>query len=402
MSPAMVSRVLSWTVVGPLALVLGSLWWVVTPAAAVELTLLHYALFVLAAVVTELMPMQQPGGRPVATSLAIVATLALLGASPLAVAAVAALGWLVARVLERRGFPYGVLGMRVLGAWSLAGVVALGATAGLDWAGTASHRGQVASLDLGAAAAVVLAIVVGGPVLQALVRGDGRATHLPRRMVEAVSRSWMVGAAISSTALLGGLVYDVLGPWTLPTMLIPLLAARMGMDRFAVATKAYDQTIRAMSRLPEQLGAVDDEHGVRVGRLCHRVGLELGIDADTLVDLEHAAHLHELGRIRHDDPDVDLTPSQLATAGASIIRETGSLERVARIVEAHGEPHAAAGDTATPARIVAACCAVDRYGPVPGDDGQHQEVLVRLVRDVGDLEVVAALSRVLGRQRLPV
>jgi hypothetical protein len=89
---------------------------------------------------------------------------------------------------------------------------------------------------------------------------------------------------------------------------------------------------------------------------------------------------------------------QLATAGASIIRETGSLERVARVVEAHGEPHRAAGDTATPARIVAACCAVDRYGPAPGDEGQQQEMLVRLVRDIGDLEVVAALSRVLERE----
>ena len=391
------SRVLTWGVLGPSAVGLGALWWVLAPTAAVELNLLHYSLFVLAAVATELLPMQQPGGRPVATSLAILATLGLLGASPVALAAVAALGWLVARLIERKGLRLSVLGMRVLGAWSLAGVVALGATVGLDWVGSTSHRGEVASLDLDAAAAVVLAIVVGSPLLQAIVDGAERPGFLPRRLTEAVVGSWMVGAAISSTALLGGLVYDILGAWTLPTMLIPLLAARMGMDRFAVAATAYDQTIRAMSRLPEQLGAVDDGHGVRVGRLAHRVGLELGLDADTLVGLEHAAHLHELGRIRHDDPEADLTPVQLATAGASIIRETGSLDRVARIVEAHGEPHRAVGDTATPARIVAACCAVDRYGPAPGDAGQQQEMLVRLVRDVGDLEVVAALSRVLER-----
>jgi hypothetical protein len=391
------SRLLTWGVLGPSAVGLGALWWALTPTATVELNLLHYSLFVLAGVVTELMPMQQPGGRPVATSLAILATLALLGASPVGLTVVAALGWLVARALERKGLRLATLGMRMLGAWSLAGVVALGATAGLDWVGSTSHRGEVASLDVGAAAAVVLAIVVGSPLLQAIVRDAGRPGFSQRRLTEAVVGSWMVGAAISSTALLGGLVYDVLGAWTLPTMLIPLLAARMGMDRFAVAATAYDQTIRAMSRLPEQLDAIDDGHGVRVAGLAHQVGLELGLDADTLVGLEHAAHLHELGRIRLDDPEGDLTPVQLATAGASIIRETGSLDRVARIVEAHGEPHGAVGDTATPARIVAACCAVDRYGPAPGDEGQQQEMLVRLVRDIGDLEVVAALSRVLDR-----
>ena len=399
MSPV-TSRVLTWAVLGPSAVGLGVLWWVLPPAVSVELNLLHYSLFVLAAVATELMPMQQPGGRPVATSLAIVATLALLGASPVALTAVAALGWLIARLLERKGLNLSVLGMRVLGAWSLAGVVAVGGTVGPDWMGSTSHHGEVASLDLGAAGAVVLAIVVGSPLLQAIVREAGRPGFQPRRLTEAVTSSWMIGAAISSTALLGGLVYDVLGAWTLPTMLIPLLAARMGMDRFAVAAKAYDQTIRAMSRLPEQLGAVDDGHGVRVGHLANRVGLDLGLDADTLAGLEHAAHLHELGRIRHDDPEADLTPVQLATSGASIIRETGSLERVAQIVEAHGQPRSAAGNTATPARIVAACCAVDRYGPRPGDEGQKQEMLVRLVRDIGDLEVVAALSRVLDRERV--
>ena len=393
----LLSRILVGAPVAMVGLALGSLWWLLDAAPGAELVLLHYALFVLATVVTELLPMQQPGGRPVPTSLAIVATLALLGASPLAVAAVGGLGWLVARIIERQGIPLGALVFRVAGAWGLAGLVAVGATLDLVWSGTTSHAGGVASLDIGAAVAVVLAVVVGSPLAQVLVRGQGRLAFLPRRLMEAISRSWLVGAAISSTALLGGLVYDVLGAWTLPTMLIPLLAARMGMDRFAVASRAYDQTIRAMSRLPEQLGAVGAEHGVRVGRLAQQVGLDLGLDADTLSVLEHAAHLHELGRIRHDDPEAHLTAPELARAGASIIRETDSLSRVADIVEAHGEPHLASGDVAVPARIVAACCAVDRYGPVPGDEGQRQEVLVRLVRDVGDLEVVAALSRVLDR-----
>lgn len=391
-----------WAGAGLAGLVLGSLWWMLDTVPPAELSHLQLLLFVLAAAVTELLPMQQPGGRPVATSVAIIATLALLGASPVLLAGVAGLGWVVARLAHRGGVPLGSLAARLAGAWSLAGLVALGSAAGVRWTGTELHDGAVASLDLGAATVLVVAIAVGMPVLQAVAGAVGRLRFLPRRAAEAVVRSWMVGAAISSTALLGGLVHEVLGAWTLPTMLIPLLAARLGLDRFAVATRAYDQTIRAMSRLPEQLGTVGAEHGVRVGRLVHRVGIELGLDADTLTDLEHAAHLHELGRIQHDDPEAPVAPAALAAAGASILRETESLSRVADIVAAHGEPQLARGDAALPARIVAACCGADRYGPVPGDEGQRHEVLVRLVRDVGDLEVVSALSRVLARRDLPV
>lgn len=395
-------RVVTGSCVLLVGLGLGSLWWRFGTVSAVDITTPQLLLFVVAAVATELLPMQQPGGRPVATSVAILATLALLGASPMLLAAVAGLGWAAARLLLRDGLLLGGLVARLVGAWSLAGVVALGSAVGPRWTGTELHEGAAASLDLGAGAGVVLAIVVGVPLLQALAGAVGRLRFLPRRAAEAVARNWMVGAAISSTALLGGLVHEVLGAWTLPTMLIPLLAARMGLDRFAVAARAYDQTIRAMSRLPEQLGTVDAEHGVRVGRLTTRVGIELGVDADTLIDLGYAAHLHELGRIRHDDPEVALTRADLAAAGASIIRETESLSRVADIVAAHGEPHVARGGVGLAARIVAACCAADRYGPVPGDEGQRQEVLVRLVRDVGDLEVVTALSRVLDARDLPV
>jgi hypothetical protein len=395
-SPAV--RMLGWIPVVMLGAAVGSLWWLLDGMPRIELGLAHYGLFVVATVITELLPMRQPGGRPVPTSMAIVATLALLGAGPVALALVGGAGWLLARAIERGGLEPGTFILRIAGSWSLAGLVAAGSSLGFAWTGTTAHDGEVASLDLGAGTAIVLAIMVGSPLVQVLSRTRGRPSHLPRRAVEAVGRSWMGGAAVSSTALLGGLVYDVLGAWTLPTMLIPLLAARMGMDRFAVASRAYDQTIRAMSRLPEQLGAVDAEHGVRVGRLAHRVGLDLGLDADTLTVLEHAAHLHELGRVRQDEPDEHLTRPQLARAGASIVRETGSLAHVADVIEAHGQPHLAGGEVALPARIVAACCEVDRYGPVPGDDGQRQEVLVRLVRDIGDLEVVAALSRVLDRE----
>jgi hypothetical protein len=379
----------------------GLAWWSLDPALRPEIGTADVLLFALAAAVMELLPMRQPGGRPVAASVAVTGAAAVLGMAPPVVALVAVAGWVLGRLVDRSSASLVSLVVRGVGGWALSGLAAVGVHAypsifeGVAPAGTA-----VARLHLGAALAVGLALVLGLPALEAMAEAEGRWRFVLRRIPEAIAGSWMVGLALSSTAVLGALVHPVLGHWTLPTMLIPLFAARIGLDRFAVAARAYDQTIRAMSRLPEQLGTVTEGHGVRVAKLAREVGLELGLDAATLTDLERAAHLHELGRIQVER-DAQTTRRELAIAGASVIHETASLDRVARIVAAHGDLGSAAAGLAEvrlPARIVAACCDIDRYAPDLEDAGQRGEVLVRLVRDVGDLEVVAALGRVVGRR----
>jgi hypothetical protein len=90
-----------------------------------------------------------------------------------------------------------------------------------------------------------------------------------------------------------------------------------------------------------------------------------------------------------------------ARAGAIVIHEASSLERVARVGEAHGDLRSEVAQdprVGLSARIVAACCEIDRYAPAAED--QRHEVVVRLVREVGDLDVVRALTRVLDRREL--
>jgi hypothetical protein len=397
------SRTIVRTVASLLGVAVGLFWWSLDPALRPEVGTADVLLFALAAAVMELLPMRQPGGRPVAASIAVTGAAAVLGMAPPVVALVAAAGWVLARVVDRSSASLASLVVRGVGGWALSGLAALGVYSYPSiFEGTAPAGTAVARLHLGAGLAVSIALVLGLPALEALAEAEGRWRFVLRRIPEAIVGSWMVGLALSSTAVLGALVHPVLGHWTLPTMLIPLFAARIGLDRFAVAARAYDQTIRAMSRLPEQLGTVTEGHGVRVADLAREVGLELGLDAATLTDLERAAHLHELGRIQVER-EAPTTRRELAVAGASVIHETSSLDRVARIVAAHGDLTSAAAslpDVRLPARIVAACCDIDRYAPDLGDGGQRDEVLVRLVRDVGDLEVVAALGRVVrGRGR---
>jgi hypothetical protein len=354
-----------------------------------------------AVAVTELLPLRQPGGRSMPASLSVIGAGAMLGAPPAVLTLVAGAGWVLAWTVRGQAMTSGPLLTRLVGTWALTGVAALGAAAfPLRWAGDVVGVGTDAvSLDVGPAIGVGVAILVGGPIIETAVRNDARWRFVPRRLWEAVRGNWLVGTAVASTSVLGALVYPVLGPWTLPTMLVPLFAARIGLDRYDVASNAYDQTIRAMSRLPEQFGTVRPEHGVRVGALAREVALELGLDVATVEATERAAYLHELGRIQFER--IDVGQRELAMAGASVLDEAKDLDRVARIVEAHGDlrgPRDASRDrdVGLPARIVAACCEVDRYDPDPSDRGQRHEVTVRLVREIGDLEVVGALTRVLG------
>jgi hypothetical protein len=387
-----------------LGLGIGAVWWLVDAdlQVPVQLTLVDLVLFATAAAVMELLPIAQPFGRAIPASLAVIGAAAMLGAAPPVVALIAAIAWVLARLVDRGPAEAGPLLLRAVGCWTLAGVAAMGVAIGpATWYGSAPNGAVAAAVNPGAALAVVFTIVVGVPALDTIVRARHSWRFVFRRVGEAILGNGLVGIAVASTAVLGTLVHPVLGRWTLPTMLIPLFAARIGLDRYAVAARAYDQTIRAMSRLPEQLPAVTQGHGVRVADLAAEVALEMGLDASTVADVVRAAHLHELGRIKLER-DAPVGQRELARAGASVIHEASSLERVARVVEAHGDLRSEVAQdprVGVSARIVAACCEIDRYAPAAED--QRHEVVVRLVREVGDLDVVRALTRALDRRELP-
>jgi hypothetical protein len=391
---------------GTIGFLLGLSWWLVPDAAIPPLSLgaLDLVLFVLAVAVLELLPIQLPDGRVVGTAVAVVGAAAILGAAPPVVALISVVGLTLAALRHRR-LPHldQLLGRALLG-WTLAGIAGLGMLVGPPtWSGDAL-TGAPAMIDVGGSVAVALALLIGGPLTGALGRARSALRFVIRRTVETILADGPRNIAVVSTAVLGALVHPVLGAWTLPTMLIPLAAVRFGLDREGQIAGAYDQTVRAMSRLPEQLGDVDAGHGVRVADLAAEVAFELGMDSTAVRRVRQAAHLHELGRIQLERPetfedDQPVVPRrEVASAGAAVVRRAAGLEPVAEIVEGHGDLINALPDAAVAARIVAACCDIDRYEPDPAQRGQRHEVIVRLVREIGDLDVVAALDRVLDRQ----
>jgi hypothetical protein len=385
---------------GAIAIVVGSVAWLLGQGVETPVPLHLLVLLVPAVTITELLPIRTPRGRMVPTSTAVIATGALVGVEAPMLAMLTALGWVFARLFDRRSGRVAELVVAVATGWVLGGLAAYGRAVAPAWEGA---PGSGIELHVVSAALVVLILVAVLPMLQVLVLSE--ATRFPlRRVTDEIRATWSADLAIASTAVMGALVHHPLGPWTLPSILFPLFAARIGLAKFAGVTAAYDQTIRAMSRLPEQLGTVSPDHGVRVGQLAREVALHLGADAGSALEVEQSAYLHELGHIRLE-PEDRPTRAELAQAGARVIASAGDLDRVATIVAAHGDPavlREQPEDLARAARIVAACCELDRYAPDLSDAGQRHEVKVRLVRDVDDLAVVQALMEVLdGRVSQP-
>jgi len=366
--------------------------------------------FLAGAVVGELLPIRQPYGATVPMSLAVVGAMALIGVPPHVLASFAGSAWLLAAVVAAtmgRSVNVVDLPRRILGGWILAAVGLLISLVDVpSWAiiTPTSLEGAATSLGLNGLTTLAIGslIILGIPLTEAVMLEARVNVPLRHRVRDSLRSTWQATIAIAATAALGAMVHPVLGAWTVPLMLAPLWAARVGVRRHLVVTNAYDQTIRAMSRLPEQIGSLAPGHGVRVGRLAIAVSNELGLPDQQVANVERAAYLHQLGRVplEEDDP----TPEMVADTGAGIILEAGDLDQEAEIVRAVGhlaELGTRKDPTAVGARIIWACSILDRYAPDYRDHGQVNEVLVRLIREVGDIEVVAALARVADQAPQP-
>lgn len=385
------TRRTSWpaALVAVLVAALGSLWWVLGGVGLSRPEIGQLAVLAVAMVVTDPWGIRQPGSPSVPMSLAVVGAGAIKGVDPASLVAIVVAAHLVVSAINRRAPSRSALLVRVGAAWGLAGAAMLGSRAAVaEWGATPSAAG----VSIGAASLVVVGLFVVPVIVESLPIGGRSPSRGP---VHAIGFTWMVSSALAASTMFAALMRPSLGSWSIVVALLPLLAVRVGLERLAVAARAYEQTIRAMSRLPEQFGAVTEGHGVRVGALARQVADELGLDSEVATDVVRSAHLHELGRIELER-DAVTGRDEVAAAGASVIREAGTLDRVARIVELHGSPASSPAALRVPVAIIVACCAIDRAGTGGEPNALSADAIGELVSDVGVPEVVHALSRVLA------
>ena len=154
-----------------------------------------------------------------------------------------------------------------------------------------------------------------------------------------------VAALSAAVALAAG----PLGLWVLPIAAAPVLVMQRALRRYAAIRATYQQTIRALSRVTDLAGYTEPGHARRVCRLALAIGRELDLTEPELLDLEYASLLHDIGQLSLADPlpsgaTVLATPwvaAEVAVRGAEVVRQTGVLDRVARVMEAQVTPYQA-------------------------------------------------------------
>ncbi len=191
---------------------------------------------------------------------------------------------------------------------------------------------------------------------------------------------------------------------------MPLLAAWYSFERLHSTRLTYDQTIRALSSVPELGGLVREGHAARVAELAVAVGRELHLDRAELEHLETAALLHHIGHVCLDDPEVLGRPvemAEVAATGAEMLGRSDHLRPMSEIVATSAvgpgtAPHDVSPERALAGQVLRVVSAYDELadGSARGRIGARETLFSGPAYSY-DVRVLAALDRVLGRREAP-
>jgi hypothetical protein len=263
----------------------------------------------------------------------------------------------------------------------------------------------------------VVMLVVGGVtmlaqiVLEALAHAGRDHAPLIPSVVDAVRSTLALGTALVTSGALIALADVAIGIAALPLFLFPLLLTSFAVQRNASIRTTYRQTIGALSSLTDHAGYTVADHARRVADVSLAIGRDMGMGQRELVDLEYAALLHDLGQVALREPipagaTVMAAPAdqqRIAHDGAEIVRTTGVLDNVAKILEAQTTPYRQVRefgqDLPMSSRIIKVANA---YDDLCAPDGNDDRAMERIHLGLGyeyDPRVVDSLTRVLERRR---
>jgi hypothetical protein len=258
-------------------------------------------------------------------------------------------------------------------------------------------------------------VLVAGWWLECLIRGLIRADALQARfgvvLWDEMKVQLPLGVAVAATAMLIAFAAQEMGLVALAVFFAPLLVTQVAFRRYAGIRATYLQTVRALARVTEVGGYVEDGHAHRVGQLAVAVGRELGMSELQLLELEYAALMHDIGQLSLSDPipgGATVLASRddqrrIAELGAAVIKKAGVLDPVAEIVRCQSWPcRGPDGEPPMASRIVRAANAFDDLVGASADISRAMTALERLRLDTAtefDPRVVEALSKVAARRR---
>lgn len=384
------------------------------------------AAFVSAIAIGDVFRVQMPSGRvmtPVATASAI--GLAVLGPvegqSPFDVPA----GVVLIIVAAASGVGLGLC--RMLGRpvdWSAAAArtIGVGITAALmrnlpisdggPWAWQLNPdkpRWLIAVIMLGVAAAGLYVDLV----LTGLVRARRRSMTMGRALAEELGEAQALTLGLLAAGPVVALLAPVVGILGLPLGLLPMVFTYIAVRRFVTNRETYRQTIATLSKLTEVAGYTPSGHATRVASLSVGIGRVMGLTSAEVEDLEYAALLHDLGQVGLRSPipegaTVLAAPDdqrRIASEGATIVRRTEVLDRVADLMERQTMPFRHVREWGeeipVPSRIIKVANAFDDFSHGSTDPDAVAAALERINLGLGyeyDPEVVDALIRSIPAQ----
>lgn len=378
----------------------------------------------------ELLRLALPGGReeaPIGTSAALAYAMVLhiarshgrpplTGAPALQVVAVTAVG------MSLGALPHVVAGRRAGLTGMSARLFSVACVAFIFRPLT--HHGILTSPWPIAFAAMVVVVAAGWlveVVIVAIIRAEDLRARYAVMVRDELRAQWRLGLAVGVSAIVIVLGASVLGITELAVFAAPLLVIQWAFRRYAGIRVTYLQTIRALARVTEVGGYVEDGHSRRVSKLAIAVGRELGMPEPDLLDLEFAALMHDIGQLSLIEPipgGATLLVSaqearRIAQYGAEVIKQTGVLDSVAEIVRCQWQPARGHGSAEPPlaSRVIRAANAFDDMVRGSSDRDKVALALERLRAGAQaesgagswveyDSAVVAALAAV--TDRLPV
>jgi hypothetical protein len=247
-------------------------------------------------------------------------------------------------------------------------------------------------------------------LIGALISADALRARFTVALWDEMRVQLPLGVAVAATAILIAFAADMMGLAALGVFIAPLLVTQMAFRRYAGIRATYLETVRALARVTEVGGYVEDGHARRVGRLAVVVGRELGMSEPELLELEYAALMHDIGQLSLRDPipggaTVLASPEQqrrIAELGAAVIDQAGVLDRVAQIVRCQSLPwRGPDGDPPIGSRIIRAANAFDDLVGASVETSRAMAALEWLRLDTAteyDPRVVEALAKVAGRR----
>lgn len=202
---------------------------------------------------------------------------------------------------------------------------------------------QLAMLLLGITVVALLADLL----FTATAHTAPRMRNLRRLVADELRSSAALSTAVAVTGVLIALAAPSLGIAALPLFLAPLVLTQFAFRRYLAIRATYLQSIRTLSRLTDIAGYTPSGHSERVAALSVSVGRQLGLPERTLLDLEYAALLHDIGQVALVDPipggaTVLAAPAdqrRIEADTVAIVRETGVLNDVATILEHQTTPY---------------------------------------------------------------